>query len=456
MPLKFFKSTGFKTAALASLLFGLTAIMMMVVLYFALSKELTAPAKIEIENQSAEMAAAWTGVPTAAFDDFAKRLTVSQADRSTVLRDEVFYAVFSNEGQMIAGSAVLPEGFNGWRNWTETNLREGQNADLADSFPVLALGVPVTGGTLVTGHRLFGLGEAQEAFTRVLAFGGVATVLLSLMLGWLLGHHSSRRIDAILGQTIRFSEGELSARLPLSAAGDDIDQLASTVNLMMKRSADTMAAMQRVSSGIAHELKTPLTRLRHRLETLQGSKTLSRASLAGVISDTDNLIAIFNALLRIAQIEQGARREKFETVNLCNVAAETIALHEPAASAKAIKLKMEGADHLEILGDRRLLQQLLSNLIDNALNHAPKNSIVTVSLVQHKSGCLLSICDEGPGIDEAAWGHVLEPFYRLERDHALQGTGLGLATANAIAELHNAKIGFRKFDAGFAVEVTFQ
>jgi signal transduction histidine kinase len=229
-------------------------------------------------------------------------------------------------------------------------------------------------------------------------------------------------------------------RLPVRPGGDEFDRLARRINTALDRVQGLMQALRQVTDDIAHDLRTPLNRLRQRLEaalrTAEGD-AVWRAATEGAISECERLLEIFAALLRIAQVESGARRAGFARFDLSTVAEAVAEVHAPAAEERGQTLQMQIAPGVTALGDRDLVTQMLSNLLDNAVKHGREGGRIALTLTPEPAGgAVLTVADDGPGIPEEARAMVLRRFHRLDTARTTPGTGLGLALVAAVAELH--------------------
>jgi signal transduction histidine kinase len=452
---RLFKSTAFRTAALAACLFALAGTLLLALLYYALTQEMLRPVRVEIEQQSSDLMKEWKRTGGVNYDAAFEDVMSESVDGNAALRNEIVYAVIDKNGHLLSGDRQINQAFTGWKEWTPGVAEQGADADQADAFPILALGAKIDDVTIVTGRKLLGLAEAQEVFIRVLSIGLGVICLLSLGLGWLMSRTSLRRLDDMVLATKRFADGDLSTRLPIKGKGDDIEQLAENVNRMLGQTTDLMSAMKRMSGSLAHEMKSPLTRLRQKLEVMTEKAKPTREGLIDAVSEMDQVIALFNDLLRITQIEAGERRGKFETVDLGLLVQELVGLHQPAAEEREHKLSFQIESNTKIGGDRMLLKQLISNLIDNAIKHAQRGSLILVKAFE-KSDCVhLVVADNGLGLSEIEREEVLRPFHRPQRSHDVPGTGLGLATVKAISDVHNARISLDDNAPGLLVSVVF-
>lgn len=248
------------------------------------------------------------------------------------------------------------------------------------------------------------------------------------------------RIQSIQQTVAAIMHGELSHRLPTRGRTDELDTLSQTINRMLDQFEQLVQGIRNVSNSIAHDLRTPLAELRSRLEELLVTRPPLQeawAEIEAAVSDVDGVIGIFNALLRLAEIDSGARRSGFVQVDIGAVAAQAVEFYLPAAELKNIGLTYQGEGALRVSGDQVLLAQAISNLLDNALKYTPAHGLVGVS-VQRRSPAALEVCvrDDGPGIPDADKSRVTERFFRGDASRATPGVGLGLSIVAAVARLH--------------------
>ena len=298
----------------------------------------------------------------------------------------------------------------------------------------------------------------QHAIVRAFAWAGGLTLLLAIAGGAVLANSFLRRIDAITRTNRAIMEGDLSARIPVRGTHDEIDQLIASLNAMLGRIQQLMDGLRQVSSDIAHDLRTPLGRLRQHLEDArERAKTTADydAATEAAIDEADELLETFSALLRIAQVEAGAQKSAFAELDLSALARSVGEAYQPAAEDSGHALDIRIEDGVRFTGDRQLLAQMISNLVENALRHTPAGS--TVSLALRRDGdraSTIEVADNGPGIPEAERGKVFDRFYRLDRSRSTAGSGLGLALVKAIAGLHGLSIELTDRKPGLGVVVT--
>lgn len=310
---------------------------------------------------------------------------------------------------------------------------------------------------LLVGRDARALQQVQRIILRSLGWGLAITLALGLIGGVVMGRGTLRRIEAINRTTGEIIAGDLARRVPTHGGGDDFDELAKNLNAMLDRIETLMAGIRHVSDGIAHDLRSPLTRLRNRLETARmgtGSPDEQRRLIDASIAEADSLLATFNALLRIAEAESGRARSGFATLDLAVIAQDVIELYEPVAQDKHQTLTTD-IHPAQIVGDRHLLSQALANLLDNAVKYTPDGGRISVAIGTAGGKASLCVADSGPGIPSALRGKVLERFFRLDESRTTPGSGLGLSLVAAVAGLHGASLALDDADPGLKVTLTF-
>jgi signal transduction histidine kinase len=270
-----------------------------------------------------------------------------------------------------------------------------------------------------------------------------------------------RRFDAVRTAMDKVSRGELAARVPLSGRNDDIERLSTDLNSALDRLADSVESMQQVSADIAHDLKTPLSRLKMTVaEALsKQERSLSVADeLESAAAEVDQINRTFDALLRIAQIEAGARKESFKPVDLSDMLAMLDEIYREVAldAGQRFTLALPPGGEVSVLGDRELLMQMFANLIENSIRHCPAGSVIRCSVTLHNDSVWVAVTDNGPGIPESEHERVLRRFYRLDKSRGSSGTGLGLSLVKAVADLHDAELRLDAVYPGLMVTAIFK
>ena len=361
------------------------------------------------------------------------------------------YLLTSPTGQAIAGNVgSLAPGVMATIGWSETAYRRIEDADDRDHRALVRVTELENGFRLLIGRdlaerrRLFGI-VAKAAQWSILI-----VVVLGLGGGVFVARRVLTRIDAMSGTAHRIMVGDLSERLPVGRSGDELDRLAENLNAMLERIEALMAGLKEVSDNIAHDLKTPLTRLRNRAEEAlakSGCEADYRAALERTIEESDGLIRTFNALLMIARAESGQARGNMDDFDAAEVAGGIHELYEPLAEDDGMTLKVK-TEAAPIHGNRELISQALANLVENAIKYGkPAGSVVSmdsrqITIEARREGdqVLLSVTDRGPGIPEGDRKHVVERFVRLEASRTMPGSGLGLSLASAVATLHGGEL----------------
>ena len=339
--------------------------------------------------------------------------------------------------------------------WVEFQI---EDPDTHDAYRARAQFVRLAGGfQLLVGHDVQEQQRLQSLMIGAMAWGVALTLALALAGGLLMSRATLQRIETINRTSREIIEGDLARRMPTRGTGDEFDQLAENLNAMLDQIALLMDGIRQVSDNIAHDLRTPLTRLRSRLEAarLAQADPAMRTTIDALIADADALLSTFNALLRIAEIEAGRRRAAFETVDLAAVARDAIELYEPVAQDKrqTIDATLESA---VIQGDRNLLSQAIANLIDNAIKYSPEGSHIAVTARMFGTGPILSVADNGPGIPAQFRDQATQRFFRLETSRSTPGTGLGLSLVAAVAKLHAARLLLDDNGPGLRVTLAFE
>ena len=243
--------------------------------------------------------------------------------------------------------------------------------------------------------------------------------------------------------------------MPIRGTQDEWDQLAENLNLMLDRVEKLMGEVKQVTDNVAHDLRTPLARMRGRLEKAYHESEYGQALIRETLADLDKVLGMFSSLLRISQIESSGRRAGFGTVDLAEIAREVVELFDAAAEEKGGHLRTVGDERLLVTGDRDLLFDLVANLVDNAIRHGREGGQVTVEIMRSNRGALISVADNGPGIPLDERQHVFKRFYRLERSRHTPGNGLGLSLVAAVAHLHGARAEMVDNKPGLRVRLCF-
>jgi len=362
------------------------------------------------------------------------------------------YLVTTFTGDGLAGNVgLLGEGVLEHSGWTETVYRRLDDAEGTEHHALVRVFQLPSGFRLLVGRDL----EERERLYDIILAAGQWSIALVIILGLTGGFFVARRVlhrvDAMTESARTIMAGDLSGRLPTAGSEDELDRLAVNLNAMLERIEALMRGFKEVSDNIAHDLKTPLTRLRNRAEEalrLGGGERDYRAALEATIEESDELIRTFNALLMIARAESGQASTPMIDFDAADIARGVGELYDPLADEKGLTLRIEADAAMPVRGNRELVTQALANLVDNAIKYAgPERAAVNGALAEIvvKAGTeggriLLTVSDHGPGIAVADRGHVVDRFVRLEQSRSEPGSGLGLSLASAVAHLHGGEL----------------
>jgi signal transduction histidine kinase len=436
----FHRSGAARIAVLFLVLFACTVVAAFAVTYMMVREEIVAHLRANIVAGADSIAARLLHEPP--------DLVFSSSSRQRVA------ALFNAEGKLVIGEPGLSP-FIGWREVPADNVGLQEDPQYR-SETVLVYGRPVGDQTLVVGEGLDIVEDSREALTSglmwSLAFVVMAGIAGAAVIAW--------RIDRRLGRTevalTAYASGEMSRRLPITGSGDELDRVAESVNNVLDRLSALMETTRQITTDAAHDLKTPMTRLLHRLAEAEGNSIAeAKTVLRSAASDAKQIITTFDALLRIAEIEAGARRARFDRVDLSDVVETVADAYGPEAEQAGQRLETKIGPKLFITGDRELLTQAFADLVENAIRHAGKGAIIYLMAVSQAATVAAMVSDTGPGVPEADRERVLSRFVRLEASRSTPGTGLGLTLVKAIADLHNARLELSDNDPGLRVTITF-
>jgi len=367
-----------------------------------------------------------------------------------------FHALIAPDGKPVL--ANLPswpdEALDGWTLLEADIYRGGQEHD----YEALVVENRLDDGArLIVGRDVESIDDRDELFTigsawlilvaACLAIGG--SVAMSAAVG--------QRIDAVTRTARRVMAGSLTERIPLRGTGDDFDELAATLNMMLGRIEESVESVRRVSDNVAHELRTPLARLHADLDELSAARTAAERDrlTEQALAEAERLQSIFDALLRIARIESGRHLAGMKPVDMTLLLADAIEFHMPEAEARGQRVESDVTAGLVIEGDPNLIFQAVSNLLDNAIKYGGEGGLIRVAAHREGEEVSISIADRGPGIAPEYRGRVLERFFRVPATAATPGTGLGLALVNAIVGLHNGHMEIGDAAPGALVTLRF-
>jgi signal transduction histidine kinase len=364
--------------------------------------------------------------------------------RSTGERgNAMLYLLTDSRRRRIAGNlSSWPPAEEVGGNWIvfPVEIRHGKTTQLHTARGAVFL---IPGGLqLLVARDLVDAEAFRKRVAETLAWAGLLTLGLGLLGGVLMSRNMLRRVDAVSETTARIIHGDLSQRVSVTGSGDEFDRLAKNLNAMLDQIERLMAALRQVSDNIAHDLRTPLARLRTRLELalLESPDPCRQAEvMRETIVEADGLLSTFTALLSIAEVEAGTRQDALKELDLAETAREVAELYEPLAEEKGLLLAVDADEKAPVRGDRHLLAQAAANLVDNAIKYTSAGE-VRLTVEQSGGETRLVVGDRGPGIPAEKREAVFDRFVRLEASRSTPGNGLGLSLVRAVAQLHGGGV----------------
>jgi len=455
---KLFRTTAFKLTLVYLLTFVLFAAIVLV--YFAwntrrlINEQITQTVDSEIVTLQDE------------YDIGGIRRLIFTLDARARRPDSYLYLLTTAAGEGLAGNVgSLTAGVLERSGWTETAYRKLEDLEQTEHH-ALAKVVQLSGGfRMLVGRDL----EERDRMHDVVIGAGrwslAIVVILGIAGGLFVMRRVLQRVDAMTATAQTIMAGDLSGRLPIAGTNDELDRLAGNLNTMLDRIEALMRGLKEVSDNIAHDLKTPLTRLRNRCEEALRTaedEAQYRTALEGTIEESDGLIRTFNALLMIARAESGQARDNMRDFDAAEVARGVGELYEPLADEKGLTLTIDAPAAAPVRGNRELISQALANLVDNAIKYAAPGAAlpdrerpeIRIQAASAGDRILLTVADRGPGIPAADRARVLERFVRLEQSRSQPGSGLGLSLALAVAHLHGGDLKLEDNEPGLRTVIS--
>ncbi|MDO6477313.1 HAMP domain-containing sensor histidine kinase [Alteromonas sp. 1_MG-2023] len=360
--------------------------------------------------------------------------------------DNLLYALRSPDGKVLFDKDIVHERSS--EDWYHTSHN-----------PAVLVNVTrlENGYALFVGERLTAIDDLKVLLrNNVLLFLG-CTVLLSLVTGLLVTRNFMARVDEVTTATRLVGRHSLSNRLPVSPANDDFDRLAVAINGMLERIETLVHEIRHVTNSVAHDLRTPLSRVRQELELLSATSDKDAARIERTISMLDGTLSTFTAMLQLAELESDPVPRQLQTVSLSNLVTNIVDLYRPDAEEEGQTLLLQEGQIPDMRGDPSLLNQLIVNLVENAISYSGENSTVRIELSKdNHDNIILKVSDNGPGVSVDDAKKLLQPFFRADRSRTTSGTGLGLSIVKAIASLHNGEVKLNTSGQGLGVKVTFR
>jgi signal transduction histidine kinase len=447
------RSSTLKLALISIAIFGATVIALFSYVYWSTASYVRSRSDRAIADEYATLQRAYD---SAGRDGLIAAIEQLIADRRF---EGGFYLVTDPSFVRVAGNLEVwpssPKAPQGWTTFSTPVSKPGA----ADRPLLRANFVTLPDGYhLLVGKDIADLGEFAAKINTALVLGVLLIFVLAGVASLYVTRRTVGRIESINATSRSIMQSGLGKRIPLRGTRDEWDQLAQNLNLMLDRIEALMGEVKQVTDNVAHDLRTPLTRVRGRLEKAHGRPRdgqHDQSLISDTIADLDGVLGMFASLTRIAQIEANDRTAGFRAVNLAEIANEVVELFDPAAGDKGARLKAAGAPLAIVSGDRDLLFDAVANLVDNAIKHGRDAGQVTVEVTQSGDGAEISVCDDGPGIPADECQHVFKRFYRLEQSRRTPGNGLGLSLVAAVARLHGAGIEMLDNEPGLRFRLRF-
>jgi signal transduction histidine kinase len=435
-------TSAFRLAAIYFTLFATSVLALLTFIYFSTADFVEAQAEETIDAEIRGLAEQYREHGLAGLVEIIDQ-RIAAAHRTPTRIDDTIYLITDPLLHKLAGNLeIWPQTIergSGWVSFPVTEKVGG--ATEIDSARASVIVLPGNFHLLV-GRNLRDARLFRLRITNTMGWAALITLGLGVIGGLLMTRNMLRKVDAVNRTSTQIIHGDLSQRVPVSGTGDEFDQLAQNLNAMLDQIERLMAGMRQVTDNIAHDLRTPLSRLRARLEvTLIEKPDQARYAdvLRETISEADRLLGTFNALLSIAEAEAGSRRDSFEAVDLSEIARDVAELYEPVADESGLGFETRIADRIMVRGDRHLLSQAIANLLDNALKYTSEGS-VALSVETRAGKAHVEVRDTGPGVPPDRRNAVFDRFVRLERSRSTPGNGLGLSLVRAVAKLHDGTI----------------
>jgi signal transduction histidine kinase len=451
---RLFKTASFQLTVFFSLIFAFCFMSLLVVTYLTTTTALRGQMQTEILSQLNMMAieAKSDGIQTI-IQDINERTVPSD-------RQAAYYYLNDGSGKKLAGNLDGIALQEGWRESGLTgSIFEKTESQADDDHKIWGQGVFLFDGSfLLVGQDAFPILSVQESIINSFAWSSGIAILLAALAGLAVSRGFLHRIDDINNTSLAIIDGRLKERIPVRGTSDEIDRLSANLNRLFDSNQSLLESLKQVSANIAHDLRTPLSRLRQGLEEARSKAGDSQAYAAAIDSaviESDQLLATFAALLRIAQIESGSRKAGFKTVKLTSIFERVASAYRAVAEDQGKELATTLEPGVDFHGDGELLLQMVANLVENAIRHTPSGTRIDLSLANSGRGIAATVADSGPGIPAGLRDKVFEHFYRLDTGRATAGNGLGLSLVSAIATLHGISVSLNDNKPGLFVSLGF-
>lgn len=437
----FIRTTTFRQTLLSAALFALSSFIILAFIYLDTSSALSRRTDAAIQEELDVLVAYFEDGELEQMDDYILARSVAAGDYT--------YAFFNRRRRVISGNiTVVPDGERDEEGWFDffyfRQPVEGREVTEKDRRDARGRIVELRAGYgLLVGLDVVEEQRLVERMLQAMLIASALALLLGVAAGVLVSRRFLRRLDAINAAARSIRSGDLTARAPRNFAADELDELSSNFNAMLDRVEELMLRMRSTGDSIAHDLRTPLTRMRNRLEQAllaEGSLADREAALEQAADDTDELLTVFNAILSLSRLESGESRRSVEAIDPAGVLVDLAELYEPVCEDEGLEFDSDIQGDLTVNADRGLLSQATANLLDNAVKYTPEGGAITLRLRRCANGEVeISVTDTGPGIPEEDRQRVTARFVRLDNSRSQPGSGLGLSLVKAIAEAHHGR-----------------
>ncbi len=455
LTLRLFKTASFRLSAFHSAVIVVCFAVLLLITYWTATAALREQLRVDVRNeiQTMTIEAGTDGVDgiTQDIDELTSRPN----------KPEKYYYLSDGAGRKLAGNLVRIERREGWQeldlNGATTAVPPPDATD--DDHSLWGEGVLLPGGSfLFVGEDAFRVLSAQEAIVQSFLWSAGVALVLAILAGLVLSQSFLKRIDAINLTSRAIMDGNLKQRIPVKGTSDEIDRLSLNLNRLFDSNQSLLASLKQVSTSIAHDLRTPLSRLRQGLEEAKLKPASRRAhgdAIDAAIVEANQLLATFSALLRIAQIESGSRKAAFKNLDLTELFERVALAYRAVAEDEGKEFVTALTPGIKYYGDSDLLIQVIANLLENAIRHTPPRTRIWITLQQDGKDAVATVADSGPGIPADSREKVFEHFYRLDTSRSSPGNGLGLSLVSAVVALHGITIKLSDNRPGLKVTLIF-
>ena len=445
-PADLLRRTAFRLALGVTLFVLISLVLASTIGYSLLRRQL-------VERQDARVTEIYTALQQTSLTSDQQDMIEAVTTRITASPDHsTVYLLRAADGRVLAANMADIPVEPGW------SRAEAASLGVATDYPFRMYAGTMAGYSLAVGLTDADLDDLAEISQGAFVWSALLVLIVASGAGAFIAARVQARINEVEATLHAVARGDLTARLTVSRQGNDLDQIASAINKALARLGALVEAMRQVSADIAHDLRTPLNRLRIHIENAAEAEQRglpAAADLTAALAESDAIGETFTGLLRIAQIEAGAPRDTFARLDLAVIMANVAEVYAEVAEDAAMTLTCQVAGPAWISGDRSLLTQAFANLIENALRHCPPGTLITclVGVAGHRVVAIVH--DSGPGIPQAERENVLRRLYRLEKSRTTEGSGLGLALVKAVADVHDAELVLADAFPGLSVQLTF-